>query len=132
MSKRNNIFLQVIIVMGLYLICVLLHPYVFLECVFFLNKNTNSSILSPSFPHTNPPLPVSLVPSPVKFFVVFGQSGLIGYLLLTLSLHREAELSIVTGFLEGEVYATVTFVNLGSNSSSKAMQRAEDIARKGK
>lgn len=90
----------------------------------FLNKNTNLSILTPSFPHTNPPLPASPVPSPVYFFVVFGPSGLIGYLLLTLSLHTEVKLSAVTCFLEAEGYEAVTFVNLGSNSSPKAMRRA--------
>lgn len=65
------------------------------------------------------------------FFVVFGQSGLIGYLLLTLSLHTEVKLSAVTCFLEAEGHEVVTFVNLGSNSSLKAKQGAADIARKG-
>lgn len=79
----------------------------------------------------NPPLPACPAPCHVHVFMVFGQSGLIGYLLLTLSLHVEVELSAVTCFLEVEGYEAVTFVNLGSNSSPKAMQRTADIARKG-
>ena len=79
----------------------------------------------------NPPLPACPAPSQVHVFMVFGQSGLIGYLLLTLSLHMDVELSAVTCFLEAEGYEAVTFVNLGSNSSPKAMQRTADIARKG-
>lgn len=52
--------------------------------------------------------------------------------MLILSLHTDMKLSAVTCFLEAERYEAVTFVNLGSNSSPKAMQRAADLARKEK
>lgn len=47
------------------------------------------------------------------------------------ALHIEVDLSAVTRFPEADMYEAVTFVNLGSNSSPKATQRAADIARKG-
>lgn len=52
--------------MAIYLICVLLHQYIFLDCVcIFLSKNTSSYSLLP--PH-KVSLTVSPAPSPVYFF----------------------------------------------------------------
>lgn len=130
MDKRNNVFRQAIIVIALYLISVLLYLYEFFKYVLLFFLNTNSSVPTHSSPNTDPPLPASPAPSQVHFFMVLGQSGLIGYLLLTHSLHIEVELSAVTCFLEAEGYEAVMFVNLGSNSSPKAMQRIADITRK--
>jgi hypothetical protein len=50
--------------------------------------------------------------------------------LLTHFFHIEVELCAVTCFLEAKGYEAVTFVNLGNNSSPKAMQIASDTARK--
>lgn len=130
MGKRNNIFLQVITVMAIYLICVfLLHLYIFLEYVYFLKTKipTLHFLLLP--PHKL---------SPPSFLCSLSSAlfcGLWPFCLNRLpvadTLHIEGDLSAVTCFPEADVYEAVTFVNLGSNSSPKAMQRAADIARKG-
>lgn len=83
-------------------------------CVFLLEQKyqlfNSYSLLPRPAPHL--PLPASPTPSQVHFFMVLGQSGLIGYLLLTLSLHTEVVLSAVTCFLKG--YEGMMFINLGS------------------
>lgn len=119
--------------MALYLICVLLHLHDFLEYVgffSFFNKNTNSSILTLSSHHKNLPLLACPAPSQMYFFMVFGQSGLIGYLLLTLTSRRSGALCCELLSSSRRVWGC-DICKSRKDSSPKAMQRIADIARKG-